>query len=78
VELVKNEHKRIDEMSAAENKHEEGKEELSQVKDDVETRDDGSRVSDEKLSEQCVETAVSSEEKKVDGDGGGSKSEPVT
>ena len=64
-------------MSAAENKHEEGKEELSQVKDDVETRDDGSRVSDEKLSEQCVETAVSSEEKKVDG-GGGSKSEPVT
>lgn len=66
-------------MSAAENKHEEGKEELSQVKDDVETRDDGSRVSDEKLSEQCVETAVSSEEKKVDGDGGGgSKSEPVT
>ena len=74
MELVKNEHKRIDEMSAAENKHEEGKEELSQVKDDVETR--GSRVSDEKLSEQCVETAVSSEEKKVDGDG--SKSEPVT
>ena len=72
MELVKNEHKRIDEMSAAENK--EGKEELSQVKDDVETR--VSRVSDEKLSEQCVETAVSSEEKKVDG--GGSKSEPVT
>ena len=74
MELVKSEHEKIDKMSAAENKQKEEKEELPQVKSEVETPGDASQVVDEKQGDEseCVGTA-GCDETKDGGDGGKSE-----